>query len=236
LEKDLKITKPVSWHIGHDCHRQQIFALLDKAAEFYLASGSAIPYDWLVMKILYKLSATTLLFATCTLAETLSLHASALPPVPSQSSTAPRTYVLTREQASQILPPSVFFRGQSASIQGRNSAGLRLANGKLILVAIVDTSGYSSALQQTYQAYLITEVPLLIGGQHLSAGAYGFGFIANNKMTVMDIGGNEVLHIDTVRDESLSRPNPLQILPNINTHAYRLYLGRTFVTLLPAGR
>jgi hypothetical protein len=143
------------------------------------------------------------------------------------------TVVLSRNQASAILPPSVFFSGRSASIQGRNSAGLRMSDGKLVLVAVVDTSGYSSALQQTYQAYLLTEVPLTISGQKLAPGAYGFGFVADNKMVVMDVGGNEILHATTTHDESLPRPNPLQILPD-GTGAFRLYLGRSYVALSSA--
>jgi hypothetical protein len=39
-----------------------------------------------------------------------------------------------------MLPPTVFFRGQNASIQGRNSAGLRMNNGKLVLFGLVDTA------------------------------------------------------------------------------------------------
>jgi hypothetical protein len=142
---------------------------------------------------------------------------------------------LSRDQASAILPSSVFFRGQSASIQARNSAGLRMPDGKLTLLAIVDTSGYSSALQQTYQAYLLTEVPLTIAGRKLQPGAYGFGFVAGN-MIVMDIGGNEIFRVSTTRDESLARPNPLQILPDAAATQFRLYLGRSYVPFSPAPR
>jgi hypothetical protein len=140
--------------------------------------------------------------------------------------------VLTRDQAGAILPATVFFRGQTASTQARNSAGLRLPNGKLVLIAVVDTSGYSSALQQTYQAYLLTEVPLLFGGQRLAPGAYGFGFVANDKATVMDLGGNELLRVATAHDAALTRPNPLQLLPE--SAGFRLYMGRSYVTLAPS--
>lgn len=141
--------------------------------------------------------------------------------------------VLTREQASTIMPATVFFRGQTATIQQRNSSGLRIAETKLVLAALVDTSGYSSAIQQTYQAYLLTEVPLMLGGQSLGPGAYGFGFVTGEKMIVMDIGGSEVLRASTTHDQRLARPNPLQILPDQAPGIYRLYLGRSYVTLSP---
>ena len=144
--------------------------------------------------------------------------------------------VLNREQAAAILPPSVFYRGQSASIQGRNSGGLKLPDGKLVLFTLVDTSGYSSSVQETYQAYLLNEIPLMIGGQTLQPGAYGFGFIAGDKMVIMDIGGNQILSVATMHDEALKRPTPLQVLPDAPGGAYRLYLGRSYVTVSPAAR
>lgn len=143
---------------------------------------------------------------------------------------SPSTGILTRSEAAAILPPSVFFRGQSATIQGRNSAGIKLPDGKLVLATLVDTGGYSSALQETYQAYLLNEVPLTFGDQTLPPGAYGFGFTAGERMVVMDVGGNEILHTTTAHDGNLPHPNPLQILADLNSaQHYLLYIGRTYV-------
>ncbi len=144
--------------------------------------------------------------------------------------------ILNRDEAQKILPQAVFYRGQSAPVQGRNSAGVRLPDGKLVLFALVDNSGYSSAIQQTYQAYLLTEVPLHLGGQTLKPGAYGFGFVGGDKMVVLDIGANELMKIDTSHDESLKRPNPLQILASSQAGEYRLYLGRSYATFSPSAR
>lgn len=142
--------------------------------------------------------------------------------------------VLQRQQAGGIMPATVFFRGQTSTIQARNSAGIKLADGKLVLTAIVDTSGYSSAVQQSYQAYLINEVPLNLGGHTLQPGAYGYGFVAGNAAVVMDLGGNELFRTPTSLDDKLARPTPLQIIAS-DGGVYRLYLGRQFVTLnLPA--
>ena len=139
---------------------------------------------------------------------------------------------LDREQATAILPTSVFYKGQSAPVQGRNSAGIRFAGGKLALMALVDTSGYSSAVQQTYQGYLLNEVQLKIGDKTLAPGAYGFGFVEGDRMVVLDIGGNEILHATTMRDEHMNRPNPLQIIPDASAPGhYRLYLGRSYIML-----
>lgn len=140
--------------------------------------------------------------------------------------------ILTRDQAAAIFPASVFFRGQTATIQARNSSGVRLAEGRLVLAAVVNTSGYSSAVAEAYQAYLITEVPLNFGDRVLKPGAYGFGFVTGDRMTIMDIGGAEVLSVTTRRDAELARPIPLQILPE--AAKFRLYLGRNYVSFAAA--
>jgi len=140
--------------------------------------------------------------------------------------------ILTRDQAAAIFPASVFFRGQTATIQARNSSGVRLADGRLVLVAVVNTSGYSSSVAEAYQAYLITEVSLNFGDHVLKPGAYGFGFVTGDRMTVMDIGGAEVLSATTRHDAELARPVPLQILPE--AAKFRLYLGRNYVSFAAA--
>ena len=144
---------------------------------------------------------------------------------------------MTHDQAEAIMPATVFYRGQSATIQGRNSAGIRLGGGRLVLMAIVDTGGYSTSVQETYQAYLLTEVSLKLGDKVLQPGAYGFGFIAGDKMVVTDVGANKVLDASTVKDAGLARPKPLQLIADTN-HAgsYKLYLGRSFVELTPQAR
>ena len=171
--------------------------------------------------------------ATCTAFLPVAFAQMGALPATSQTSTAPG--VLDRQQAGAILPPSVFYAGQSAPVQARNSAGIRFPSGKLAIMAMVDTSGYSSAVQQTYQAYLITEVPLQIGDKTLSPGAYGFGFVHNNRMVVMDIGGHELLHATTTRDEQFRRPTPLQIVRDTAEPGhFRLYLGRSYITISAA--
>ena len=139
--------------------------------------------------------------------------------------------ILKAAEAGALLPPSVFFRGQSASIQARNSAGIRLSKDALLLAALVDTSGYSSSVQQKYQAYLITEAPVVIGGHRLAPGAYGCGFIANNQFVVMDIGAHDLFTTASTHDAALHRPTPLQILPSPDGHSFRLYAGRSFVEI-----
>jgi hypothetical protein len=138
--------------------------------------------------------------------------------------------LLKAADVANILPPTVFFQGRTAPIQGRNSGGIRFGDKSLMLIALVDSSGYSSEVQERYQAYLITESAIDIDGHRLAAGAYGCGFLSNNAFIVMDIGGHELFTAHATHDENLHRPTPLQIMASPNEPGkYRLYGGRNFV-------
>lgn len=130
-----------------------------------------------------------------------------------------------------MMPHAVFFRGQSATVQLRNTFGLRLDDGKLVLAGLVDTSGYATRIQQKYQGYLLSETALTINGQSLPAGAYGFGFVANDAFIVMDIGAQELLKVTSKTDSTLSHPRPLMIVSGTHPGNYRLYEGRRFVSI-----
>lgn len=137
--------------------------------------------------------------------------------------------VLHPADLSVRLPATVFFHGQTAPIQLRNSGGIRFPDGTYALFALVDSSGYSSSIREKYQAYLLTEVPLDIDGHHLAPGAYGCGFINPNSFVIMDIGGHDLFTAHASRDASLHRPTPLQVQAGDAPSHYRLYSGRTFV-------
>jgi len=127
---------------------------------------------------------------------------------------------------NKIFPDQVFFRGQVAPVQMRNTGGVRFADDMYVLAGMIDNSGYSSDIRQKYQAYFISEVPLAIGGQKLAPGAYGVGFV-QGKFVVMDLGAHDLLQADAARDTEMKRPVPLQVL-NSNGK-YRLYAGRDYV-------
>ena len=141
--------------------------------------------------------------------------------------------ILKPADMANLMPATVFFRGQVATVQARNSGGVKLADGMLVLCALVDTSGYSTAVQQKYQAYFITEVALNINGQTLKPGAYGVGFVEGNKFLVMDLGAHDLFTTAGVHDAELKRPTPLQVLADTNPNRYRLYINRNYVVFSP---
>lgn len=138
-------------------------------------------------------------------------------------------HVLSADEVRKAVPAEFFFRGQKAQVQMRNAVGAQAADGKMLLAALVDASGYSTAIQQKYQGLLITEKKLSIGGSTLNPGQYGFGFTADGKFVVMDVANDDVLHESSETDQALQRPVPLKLVED--GAGYKLYSGRKWITL-----
>lgn len=138
--------------------------------------------------------------------------------------------VLKPADMEKLIPQSVFYRGQIATTQLRNSGGIKFGDGYYVLASLVDTSGYSTGIAAKYQAYLIAEIPIKVAGQRLAAGAYGVGFIDGDKFVVTDLGAHDVLTVASATDSNLKRPMPLQIVSDAGG-GFRLYCGRKYVVL-----
>jgi hypothetical protein len=136
--------------------------------------------------------------------------------------------VLKPADMQKLLPASVYYKGQSATTQLRNSGGVKFADGYFVLATMVDTSGYSSDVAAKYQAYFIAETPIKLGGQSLPAGVYGIGFVGDDKLVVTDVGAHEIATVSTSTDEALKRPMPLQVVADPGG-GFRLYSGRKYV-------
>jgi len=141
---------------------------------------------------------------------------------------APEKGILKPTELKTLIPPNYFFAGKTPTVQLRNSAGVRFPNDKIVLVALVDTGGYSTAIQEKYQGLFITELPVKIEDSELKPGAYGFGF-TQGKFLIMDVGANDVLSVGAHHDDNLQRAVPLKIVEQDG--GYRLYAGKNFVTI-----
>ena len=130
---------------------------------------------------------------------------------------------------AKVFPERVFFRGQSAPVQFRNSGGVHFADDLYVLAGMVDSSGYSTGIREKYQAYLLSEVTLEIAGQSLKPGAYGIGFLNGGKFVVMDLGANDLIQAASQHDADMKRPVPLQVVASATAGTYRLYAGRDYV-------
>jgi hypothetical protein len=138
-------------------------------------------------------------------------------------------HTLSADELKKVVPAEFFFRGQKAPVQLRNAVGFQLADGKMALAALVDASGYSTAIQDKYQGMLITETKLNVGGAELIPGQYGFGFTADGKFVVMDVSNNDVLMTTSQTDEQLQRAVPLKLVEEGS--GYKLYAGKKWVEI-----
>jgi hypothetical protein len=138
-------------------------------------------------------------------------------------------HILSSDEVKKATPAEYFFRGQKAPVQLRNAVGLQLADGKMVLAALVDASGYSTAIQQKYQGMLITETKLNIGGSDLPPGQYGFGFTADGKFIVMDVANNDALSVASQADATLQHAVPLKLVED--GAGYKLYAGKKWVAV-----
>lgn len=135
---------------------------------------------------------------------------------------------LAADDLKTIAPSHYFYRGQSASVQLRNSAGIRTKDQRYVLAGLVDLSGYASDVAQKYEGFFITEVKLKIQDSELAPGQYGFGFVGD-KFIVTDVGAHDLLSVSSQKDDTLKRAMPLKIVEDGG--AYRLYAGKKYVTL-----
>lgn len=138
-------------------------------------------------------------------------------------------HILSADEVKKATPTEYFYRGQKAPVQLRNSVGFQLADGKMMLAALVDASGYSTAIQQKYQGLLITESKLDIGGSTLPPGEYGFGFASDGKFVVMDVANSDVLSAPYQMDQALQRAVPLKLIADGD--GYKLYGGKKWIAI-----
>ena len=136
--------------------------------------------------------------------------------------------VLAGDQVRKLAPSNYYFAGQSAAVQARNTAGLKNSAGKILLAGLVDTSGYSTSIQEKYQGFLITETKLTFDGGMLEPGQYGFGF-KDGKFIVMNVAATDLLSVGSQSDDKVQHPVPLKI--EKDGDGYRLYAGRKYVVV-----
>jgi hypothetical protein len=139
------------------------------------------------------------------------------------------TALAAKDVGAKLFPEKVFFRGQLAPTQLRNTGGVHFADDFYLVAGLCDSSGYASDVRQKFQGYLLSEVPLEIGGKSLKPGAYGFGFLNGGQVVVMDIGANDLFQAASAKDTEIRRPMPLQVLAAPSKGTYRLYVGRDYV-------
>ena len=136
--------------------------------------------------------------------------------------------ILSGAELKRVVPDSFYYEGQSAPTQMRNAASVRFGTKRFVIVAMVDTSGYSTEIQAKYQGFFITDSRITVGGSELGPGAYGFGF-SEDKLNIFDIGNNSLISVGVTKDSALKRPRPLTMTKAAD--GVRLYSGRSYAVV-----
>jgi hypothetical protein len=129
------------------------------------------------------------------------------------------------------IPHEFYLEGNAIPTQKRNAVLLKATDGKRMLFALLDTSGYGADIQAKYAGMAIVEKKVSLGGATLGVGAWGFGLEKANppgdepaKLVFYDVAGQKVAEATVPYDARLARPVPLQVVTEGGKTM--LYLGR----------
>jgi hypothetical protein len=145
--------------------------------------------------------------------------------------------VVTGKAFDSALPKDFYLEGNAIPTQKRNAALVKTPAGARVVLALIDTTGYSSQLQQKYEGMLITEGSLSVGGHKMGVGSYGFGYTKlaatsdeDATLFLYNQAGEKVAECTAKKDVKIAQPKPLQVVVAKGEPA-RLYFGRYWVEL-----
>jgi hypothetical protein len=146
-------------------------------------------------------------------------------------------HVVTGKAFDGAVPKDFYLEGNAIPVEKRNTVLLKTPSGGRVLVGLIDTSGYSSQIQQKYMGMLIVEAPLGVCSVDLTVGSYGFGLQkpasqgqGSGEFFVYDQAGKQLGSCPAEADQGLKQPRPLQVTTASDGTA-RLCLGRYCIAL-----
>ncbi len=144
---------------------------------------------------------------------------------------------VTGKEFDSAVPKDFYLEGNAIPTEKRNTSMLKTPAGGRALLGLIDTTGYSSQIQQKYTGMLITESKLSVCGHPVGVGSYGFGLekpagesSEQTKFFLYDQAGAKLTECAAKRDAKIAHPNPLQVVIGKGGSA-SLYLGRYHVAL-----
>jgi len=144
---------------------------------------------------------------------------------------------LSGKAFESAIPNDFYLEGNRIPVEKRNAALLKTPAGTRLVLALVDTTGYSSQIKQKYIGMLITEGTVSVCDVSLSVGSYGFGLekpaatsSEDAKFFLYNQAGEKVGDCAAKKDNALKLPKPLSVVLSKEGGA-RLYLGRYFLEL-----
>jgi len=144
--------------------------------------------------------------------------------------------VVTGKAFDSAFVKDFYLEGNSIPTEKRNAALVKTSAGGRVEFALLDTTGYSSQIQQKYTGMIISEETFSAGGVKLGVGSFGFGTKlphppsdADAQVYFYDQAGNSLGDCPAKKDTSLKSPRPLQVI--VSGGSARLYLGVYWIEL-----
>ena len=155
-----------------------------------------------------------------------------LRPLPAQD----HFQLIAGQKFNAALPKDFYLEGNSIPTESRNAALIKTSAGVRLIVALLDTSGYCSQVQQKYLGMIISEGTTSVCEISVQVGSYGFGLEkprpgseANAIFNLYNQAGAKVASCVAKRDANIKQPKPLDFLEKDGFA--RLYLGRYWLDL-----
>jgi len=127
--------------------------------------------------------------------------------------------LVTGKAFDSALPNDFYLEGNRIPTEKRNAALLKTPAGARAVLALIDTTGYSSQIKQKYIGMIITEGNLSMCGNSLSVGSYGFGLDrpaptsnADAKFFLYNQAGQKVGECSAKKDTSIKQPSPFKVV------------------------
>lgn len=138
---------------------------------------------------------------------------------------------------NNVVPKDFVLEENAIPTEKRNSALVATPSGGRLVVGLLDTSGYSSQVQEKYLGMLISEGSVHVCGNKVATGSYGFGLAKSSaaagehasQFMLYNQAGEKVVECKARWDAKIQGPRPLEVIPNGGTA--RLYVGRAWVEL-----
>ncbi|MGO9272430.1 MAG: hypothetical protein ACLQOO_19740 [Terriglobia bacterium] len=170
-------------------------------------------------------------FVIAILTMTLGLLAGSFVPARAQGG-----YEVVKGKAfDSAMPKDFYLEGNAIPTEKRNAALLKTPAGKRVVVALIDTTGYSSQIRQKYIGMVIAEGAFSVCGQQVTVGSYGFGLDkpappsdADAAFHLYNQAGDKLFDCAAKKDTAVKQAQPLQVTTSGGT---KLVLGKYWLEL-----
>jgi hypothetical protein len=143
---------------------------------------------------------------------------------------------VTGDAFTKAMPNDFYLEGNRIPVDKNNAVLLKNAKGARVVLAILDTAGYSSQIQQKYTGMLISETKLSVCSIAIGVGSYGFGLdrpkapsTADAKFNLYNQAGTKVGLCAVKIDDTIKQPKPLAVTAEGGTT--KLDLGKYAVEI-----